>query len=140
MKTQEFSRLERVAASIKRALGQPLNNVARELNIGLLTLTAVEVAPDLRRATAFVSPLADDVDEAALLEGLNERAGELQRLFDNNAKVGARFFKYLSVALQKRLVDTAVAQQKPASPLSVGADGELPGRCSPHAFYADVGR
>ena len=79
MKTQEFSRLERVAASIKRALGQPLNNVARELNIGLLTLTAVEVAPDLRRATAFVSPLADDVDEAALLEGLNERAGELQR-------------------------------------------------------------
>ena len=77
--TQEFSRLERVAASIKRALGQPLNNVARELNVGLLTLTAVEVAPDLRRATAFISPLADDVDEAALLEGLNERAGELQR-------------------------------------------------------------
>jgi ribosome-binding factor A len=79
-----------------------------ELRGASITVTAVDVSPDLRNATAFVMPLGG-VDEARLLAAMRraapwfrarvgERAGlryapeirfELDRTFDEADKIGA---------------------------------------------------
>ncbi len=53
----EFPRARRVAESIKRALAQPLADYAREHGFGLLTVTAVDLSPDLRNAKVFITAM-----------------------------------------------------------------------------------
>jgi ribosome-binding factor A len=41
-----------------------------------VTVTEVDISPDLRNATAYVSPLGDTVNEEKLIKALNENAGQ----------------------------------------------------------------
>ena len=76
---REFSRNVRVAESIKRALAPVLNSLARENGLGMATVTAVDVAPDLSQARVFVSIFGDDAAQAAGLAKLNHHAHALRQ-------------------------------------------------------------
>ena len=60
-----------------------LSNIIRELKdprIGIMTtVTAVEVAPDLKTCKAFISVLGDEQAKADTMEGLKSAAGFIRR-------------------------------------------------------------
>ncbi|MGR8922075.1 MAG: 30S ribosome-binding factor RbfA [Gammaproteobacteria bacterium] len=75
----DFSRLDRVAATIRRALAGPLGELGRAAGAGMVTITDVDVQPDMRRAEVFLSIYADDDERQRTLEALSARVHELQR-------------------------------------------------------------
>ncbi len=73
-----FSRLDRVAASVKKALAAPLNDLVRTQAGALASITEVELAPDLRRGIVYLSLYGDALDKPACLRNINARAADLQ--------------------------------------------------------------
>lgn len=78
MKDREFSRTDRVGATIRRVLAQPLNELARSSGAGLVTITAVDVAPDMRRATVRLSIYGGETEQRGQLDHIIAAAAELQ--------------------------------------------------------------
>jgi ribosome-binding factor A len=72
-------RAERVAEGIREEVARFLSTDAKDPRIqGLVTVTAVEVPPDLRNARIFVSIMGSDEEKASTLEGLDSLAGFLR--------------------------------------------------------------
>jgi ribosome-binding factor A len=70
-------RMRRVNESVKQVLAETLPEL-KDPRIGLITVTAVETAPDLRHATVYVSVLGSDRKQRASLQGLEAAHGVLQ--------------------------------------------------------------
>ncbi|WP_317383558.1 30S ribosome-binding factor RbfA [Anaerobiospirillum succiniciproducens] len=73
---KSYGRNERIAASLRREAARILASEIKDPRVKLATVTEVNVAPDLRNATIFVSFLDDDettVKEA--MQVLNKAAG-----------------------------------------------------------------
>ena len=73
-------RIERIGEQVRGELSRLLRDEVSDPRIGMLSLTRVEVAPDLSTAAVFWSPLgpkAADVEQMA--EGLMSAAGFLRR-------------------------------------------------------------
>lgn len=60
MPKKSFSRIQRVADLIQTALAEILQREAEELHFGIITVTGVEVSPDMSYAKVFISVLEDD--------------------------------------------------------------------------------
>lgn len=100
-------RPERVAETIKREMAEILTNRMRDPRLGaMISVTDVEVTPDLSSARIFVSVLADEAERGKALEALNHSIGfvrhelaprlglrempELRFLLDTSIQQGAR--------------------------------------------------
>jgi ribosome-binding factor A len=70
-------RMRRVNESVRQVLAEALPEL-KDPRIGLITVTAVETAPDLRHATVYVSVLSSGRKRRASLEGLEAAHGVLQ--------------------------------------------------------------
>ena len=70
-------RMRRVNESVRQVLAEALPGL-KDPRIGLVTVTAVETAPDLRHATVFVSVLGSSRKRRASLDGLEAAHGVLQ--------------------------------------------------------------
>ena len=70
-------RMRRVNESVRQVLADALPEL-KDPRIGLVTVTAVETAPDLRHATVFVSVLGSSRKRRASLDGLEAAHGVLQ--------------------------------------------------------------
>lgn len=73
----DYSRAQRVGTLIRRELAPELQRVAADERLGLVTLTAVDVSPDLRQARIFVTSLGT-VAPPLLLARLEHYAGRLR--------------------------------------------------------------
>lgn len=73
-----FNRLDRVAASVKKALAAPLNDLVRAQSGALASITEVELTSDLRRGTVHLSLYGEALDKTACMRAINARAAELQ--------------------------------------------------------------
>ena len=72
-------RAERVAEGIREEVARFLSTDAKDPRIqGLVTVTAVDVPPDLRSARIFVSIMGSDEEKSSTLEGLDSLAGYLR--------------------------------------------------------------
>ena len=72
-------RPDRVAEAIRAETATFLTSGIKDPRVtGLVTVTGVEVARDLRSARIFVSILGSDVDRASTMEGLASAAGHLR--------------------------------------------------------------
>jgi len=103
---KEFGRNRRVADLIQRELATLIQREMDARQFGLITVSAVDVSPDLLHAKVFVTSLRDDADKDALLGVLNERAGhfrhelaqsstlrttpKLHFIFDSSIEYGSR--------------------------------------------------
>lgn len=76
----EFSRLDRVAATIRRVLGAPINEIARAQNAGLTTITRVDLSPDLRHAGIFLSIYGNATDQREFIRQIADQAANLQHM------------------------------------------------------------
>ncbi len=67
-------RPERVSELIRQAVGAFLTGAVRDPRIGFVTVTGVEVSPDLSHANVRVSVMGSDEEKATSLEGLASAA------------------------------------------------------------------
>ena len=70
-------RMRRVNESVREVVAEGVRAL-KDPRIGLVTVTAVEVTPDLREATVFVSVLGGERTRQATLEGLASAHAVLQ--------------------------------------------------------------
>ena len=71
-------RPERVSELVRQAVGAFLTGDVRDPRIGFVTVTAVDVSPDLSHANVQVSVLGTDEEKARSLEGLTSAARYLR--------------------------------------------------------------
>jgi len=87
-------RHERVAEQIRGVLVELIREV-RDPRVGFVTLTGVELSPDLKQARVFVSRLGSEAERASAVEGLNHAATFLRRALADRARLrftpGLRF-------------------------------------------------
>jgi len=74
----ETSRTRRVGEQIKRELSTPMRTLAQDGRLGLITITAVDVSPDLRQARVLVTAIGTDRPMTEIIAILNEHGGELR--------------------------------------------------------------
>lgn len=75
---KNYDRMDRVNELVKRELGERIEReVAAEVN-GLLTVTGVRVAPDLRSARVMISFLGPEPERKKVLPLLERERGDLQ--------------------------------------------------------------
>lgn len=118
-------RPERVAESIKREMAEILSNRLRDPRLGgMISVTDVEVTPDLSLARVYVSVLAPDDQRDRALEALAHSAGfvrhelaprlglrevpEIRFLLDTSIQKGARVDELL-----RRIADGEIIDDEP---------------------------
>jgi len=69
--------MRRVNESVRQVLAEALPEL-KDPRIGLVTVTGVDTAPDLRHATVYVSVLGNERKRKATLRGLDAAHGLLQ--------------------------------------------------------------
>ena len=85
---REFNRVDRVAAVLKRTLSVSLGKIVRERNGVLVTVTRVDVSPDLRVATAYFSLFGE--------------SGLANRLFEEIVESGYMLQESVAIELKSR--------------------------------------
>jgi len=109
-------RLRRVASEIQRELSEIVRTELKDPRVGMVTLTGVELSPDLAHAKVFFTSLAEAPQRDEALAGLKHAAGflrsilgtrlhihntpELHFLYDESVESGLRL---------THLIDEAVA-------------------------------
>lgn len=104
-------RASRVAEEIKKEVTQMLRDELKDPRIGFVTVTSVEVTPDIRYARIYVSVLGSAEDTKQTLIALNKARGfirselgkrirlrytpEIEFRFDESIKQGARIMELL---------------------------------------------
>jgi ribosome-binding factor A len=70
-------RMRRVNESVRAVIAEALRDL-KDPRIGLVTVTGVEISPDLREGRIFVSVLGNERKRRATLDGLESAHGYLQ--------------------------------------------------------------
>lgn len=78
MRRGSSHRTERVGQVVRQAVGTFLAGEARDPRIGFVTVTGVEVSPDLSHATVRVSVMGTEQERAETLAGLASAAGHVR--------------------------------------------------------------
>jgi ribosome-binding factor A len=76
---REYGRNLRVADQLQRKLAALLQREVELTGTGLLTISTVDVSPDLTQASVYVSCLGADVRKVEIIEALNKLAGRYRR-------------------------------------------------------------
>jgi ribosome-binding factor A len=72
-------RLRRVNEAVRQVLSDAITQDLKDPRVGFVTVTGVDVSPDLRHARVYVSVLGDAAAKEGSLEGLRAAHGYLQR-------------------------------------------------------------
>lgn len=75
---KEYSRTARINSQIQRELMEMIRDELSDPRVAGVTVTGVDVSPDLRQARVTVSLLGPDDQLAAAVKGLNHAAGKLR--------------------------------------------------------------
>ncbi|HEU5173408.1 MAG TPA: 30S ribosome-binding factor RbfA [Gemmatimonadaceae bacterium] len=122
-------RPDRVAEAIRAETAMFLTSGVKDPRvIGLVTVTGVDVARDLRSARIFVSILGSDAERAATMDGLASVAGHLRARLGKSLRLRsapeisfkldesiARAARIHAVLEQAHREDAALAEQRAAS-------------------------
>lgn len=112
-------RLRRVADQIQRELAEVLHDELKDPRVGMITLTGVEISPDMEHAKIFFTTLGDEQALAHTEAGLRRAAGFLRTALGHRLKLRSvpelQFHYDASVERGVRLsklIDSAVADDK----------------------------
>lgn len=117
--SKEYSRTRRVGEQIQRELATALRQEIADPRVGMVTVAAVDVSPDLGHAKVYVTTLGDERQREDALTALNKAAGHLRaclaRRLDMRTMPQLRFRYDASLSEGNRLsalIDRAVADDK----------------------------
>jgi ribosome-binding factor A len=77
---REFGRNKRVGDQVQRELAVMIQREQTLPGLHLVTVSSVEVSPDLVNAKVFVTSLDADADKQQVVDALNELAGHFRHL------------------------------------------------------------
>jgi ribosome-binding factor A len=113
------SRPQRVGDQIQRELAELLRLQIKDPRIGMVTVTAVDVAPDLSHAKIFVTHLGGSEQASAVVKALQHTAGYLRTELSHRLKLYTvpelRFFYDDSIESGiklSQLIDEALAEDR----------------------------
>ena len=72
-------RIDRIEEQLRIELSEIIDREIQDPRIGLTTVTAVKVSPDLHHCRVFVTVLGDDAQRKKALEGLRSAASFVRR-------------------------------------------------------------
>lgn len=84
---REYSRTERLGQLLREEISRLLQREVKDVRVGQVLVTAVEVSPDLKYATVYVLAPGDDVRKAEALEGLASAAGYMRSRLGRELRV-----------------------------------------------------
>ncbi|MGQ0657649.1 MAG: 30S ribosome-binding factor RbfA [Chromatiales bacterium] len=99
--TSVSPRPRRVAELVRRVLAEPLQRYASEAGLGMVTLSAVEVSPDLRAARLYVTQLGPSLSHGLVVEKLRPHLSALRTCIAR--KVRLRYIPQLSLRFDESL-------------------------------------
>jgi len=112
-------RPQRIGDQIQRELAELLRLQIKDPRIGMVTVTAVDVSPDLSHAKVFVTHLGGTEHAAAVVEALQHTAGYLRTELSHRLKLYTvpelRFFYDDSIESGiklSQLIDEALAEDR----------------------------
>lgn len=73
------TRIARVARQVQQELSQIIEEQLKDPRVGMVTLTSVQMTPDLRIARVYFSRLGDTAEREAAKSALEHAAGFLRR-------------------------------------------------------------
>jgi ribosome-binding factor A len=73
-----MTRVERVEALIREEISDILRDKVSDPRVGFVTITRVEVSPDFKNASIFVSVFADENKKKEAMQGLYSATGFIQ--------------------------------------------------------------
>jgi len=125
-------RVARLNEQLKRELSELIRTQVRDPRVGVVTVTAVEMASDLGSARVFVRILGDPAEFKATLEGLDAAApflrGLLGRLLHIRRIPELRFREDRSMEHARRieelLLEVDVPEEEPEEESDGGGDSE----------------
>ena len=94
-------RQKQVAELLHQEISQLIQYRTQDPRLGFVTVTDVEISPDLRVAKVFVTVLGDDVDTQSTLEGLASAARYFRR--ELGQSLALRYVPQLSFELDTSL-------------------------------------
>jgi ribosome-binding factor A len=113
-------RRRRVADQIQRELSELVRTELKDPRVGMITLTGVEVSPDLAQAKVFYTMLGADEARAQTAEGLKRASGFLRSLLGKRLQVHVTpelvflFDESVERGMQlSQLIDRAVSGKNP---------------------------
>jgi ribosome-binding factor A len=102
-------RAERVAEEIREEVARILAREIKDPRVGFVTVTRVQITPDLRSARVFVGVLGDEAQRRKTLQGLDQATGYVRRAVGQRLRL--RFTPELSFAYDEGLDATARVAQ-----------------------------
>jgi len=121
-------RLEKAAAAIREVVSMAILAELKDPRIRDVTVTYVEVSPDLRHAKVHVSVMGDDAHQKLSLRGLQSAAGFLQAKIAE--RIDIRYTPRLSFLLDqgvKRSIAVAQILQQVLPPEKAAPEDEESG-------------
>jgi ribosome-binding factor A len=82
-----MGRLEKVNAELQREISEIIQYDLKDPRLGFITITNVEVTPDIRYARVYYSVLGSVQEEAKAEQGLTSSAGYVRRLIGQKMKM-----------------------------------------------------
>jgi ribosome-binding factor A len=79
-------RTSQVGATIRDALVEVLRRDLKDIQLGLTSITDVEVSPDLQYARVYMSGMTDE-ETKAVIEQLQERKGRIRSLLGQRVRM-----------------------------------------------------
>jgi ribosome-binding factor A len=115
MKSGHSRRPEQVAETVRQVVADALVSEVRDPRVGFVTVTHVEVSPDLSHAVLRVSVMGSEEEKTRALEGLGSAAGFLRTRLTKALR--ARIVPELHFELDKGLehaarIDAVIAELK----------------------------
>ncbi len=114
---KEFSRTLRLGEQVHRVLSQLISRELKDPRIGMVTISEVEMTPDLSLARVYYTVLGNDADRAASAKALAHARGflrsqlgkamhtrvtpDLQFIYDATEEEGARLETLIVAARRK---------------------------------------
>jgi ribosome-binding factor A len=78
--------VERIAEEIRGVLAAAVREI-RDPRVGFVTLTGVDLSPDLKQARVFVSRLGSEADRNAAVDALNQAVAYLRHELATRARL-----------------------------------------------------
>lgn len=82
-------RTERVAETVRLEVAEVIRRDLDDPRVGMATVSAVDVSPDLRHARVFISVLGDEAERQASIEALTHARGFIRRQLSRRLKLRA---------------------------------------------------
>ena len=106
---KEPSRLSRVSSQIRKTLASQLNELGRNNKLGIASVTKVDISPDLRKATIYISVFASDQQAQKYIELVNQSSGSFQKIISTRLRLkrtpSLQFVLDDVLAMESRLKD-----------------------------------